>query len=96
MKDSTRDRMSNWWWDWKPVVAIIAGVLFLASLAVAAVFIIGVKPNHPTYTRDGKTGLCFAHSRTLGVLGRWSTETLTNIPCTEAVLKEISAAKTKQ
>ena len=96
MKDVTRDRMNSWWWDWKPVVMILAGVLLLATLAVAAVFIIGVKPDRPTYTRDEKTGLCFAHSRTMVPkvpVGAFETQTVTNVPCTEAVLKEISTAK---
>ena len=96
MKDITRDRLSNWWWDWKPVVLILAVVIIFTSLMIAAIFIIGVKPSHPTYTQDEKTGRCFAHSETMGVLGRFSIHTLTEVPCTEAVLKEISAAKTKQ
>lgn len=85
--------MKDQQWNRKPVVMIIVAILLLAAITMAVVFSIGIKPrpSHPiTYSRDGKTGLCFAHGGTGGLFGG---HTLTNVPCTEAVLRQIPAAK---
>ena len=72
-------------------IVIFVGVL-IGALALIVISLINCESRRVTYTyaQDEKTGLCFAHSNTDGFFGG---ENLANVPCTEAVLKEISTAK---
>lgn len=94
--------MKEWWRKWNFFLVLGTLVLAIVALLVVWGYLVPTKSDEGnasqctqrlTYTQDKKTGLCFASCSTGGGFFAAESITTTNVPCTEAVLRQISAAK---